>query len=206
MDSAQWLYDWLCKERELKCVTFQFFLKCEKWRVYLKIFQNLPLGPPCHSSLSPPFFFFLPPSPFFFLCPPKRRERTRERVTPPLSLLLPWNRPKLEELNEELESRSPIHSVGKSPLYFSLISSFRISRFSVKTRKSVPFWIFRVFVVSKVFNCWFRVSICNQKLVSRNSPNLTRNGCHYLEMTNWIGTKTRIETIRDINPRIIVYT
>ena len=173
------------------------------------LFENFPkltIGAPLSFFPLPSFLFLLAPFPFLFLVSAKEKRKNERESDPPLSLLLPWNRPKLEELNEELESRSPIHSVGKSPLYFSLISSFRISRFSVKTRKSVPFRIFRVFVVSKVFNCWFRVSICNQKLVSRNSPNLTRNGCHYLEMTNRIGTKTRIETIRDINPRIIVYT
>lgn len=134
---------------------------------YLQNYR-LHLGPSCHTLLSLLLSSFLP-LPLSFPVSAKWEERTREWERERAPPRQPF-RPKFEKLNEELESRTLIHSIGKSLLSSLLISSFRISRVSVKTRRIAPNWLFRVFVVSKVFICRFRVPICNQISDSWISP------------------------------------
>ena len=168
------------------------------WGFICKI-PNLQVGPFVISSFLLLFSFFLFLRPllllFFSWFRQREKERESERETP----RWPFH-PKIEIPREKLESRTLTRLVGKFPLYFSLISSFRISRVSVKTRRIAPNWLFRAFVVYQVFICWFRVSICNQNSFLAFSQIWREKGCHSLEMTNRISTKTRIEIICAVNP------
>jgi len=142
------------------------------WGFICKI-PNLQVGPFVISSflLLFSFFLFLRPLLLLFFSWFRQREKERESERewerdPPVTI----SPKKIEIPREKLESRTLTRLVGKFPLYFSLISSFRVSRVSVKTRRIAPNWLYYAFVVSKVFICRFRVPICNQISDLWNSP------------------------------------